>query len=307
MTKDFKPSDLLSSVELHELKQKHDWINACYLLANWLQIFLCMTFVYFFPSFFTFCLGIIVIGSRQFALAVLMHEGAHNLLFRNLRINDWITQWFCAYPIFNDNEPYRSYHLLHHRYTETSKDPDLSLSAPFPIKRASFARKVFRDITGLTGLRRYKATFRSILYDLNEGKFKLQEDVWVKLRGFVITNSILFFLISYFLHWTIFLLLWWLPSLTVYSLIIRIRNIAEHSVTPKESNLNNTRTTRASPLLRYFLVPLHVNYHLEHHLFANCPWYNLPKAHNMLCKKGFLDRMCVEDSYYNVLKKATNG
>ncbi|MDG2061442.1 MAG: fatty acid desaturase family protein [SAR86 cluster bacterium] len=304
MTKDLKPSDLLSSSQLSEIKHKKDWINVFYLALNWLQVFLCMTFFHFFPSVITLIICILIIGSRQFALAVLMHEGAHNLLFSNKKYNDWFTQWFCAFPILNDNRPYRSYHLLHHRYTETDKDPDLSLSAPFPIKRISFIRKIIRDLTGLTGIKRYKETLKSIFLDLDNKTFNFTKSSWDKFRGFFITNCILFIIISFFFNWAVFFLLWWLPSLTYYSFIIRIRNIAEHAATQKGSNLTNTRTTRASYLLRYFMVPLNVNYHLEHHLFTNCPWYNLPKAHNMLKKNGFLDRMCVEDSYYSVLKKA---
>ena len=34
-------------------------------------------------------------------------------------------------------KPYRPYHLAHHRFTETSQDPDLVLSSPFPITKAS--------------------------------------------------------------------------------------------------------------------------------------------------------------------------
>ena len=307
MTMDLKPSDLLSSTQLREIKKKKDWKNVAYLFLNWLQIFLSMAIYHFFPSVVTLILGIIIVGSRQFALAVLMHEGAHSLLFDNKKINDWVAQWLCAFPIFNDNRPYRTYHLLHHRYTETNKDPDLSLSAPFPIKPVSLLRKIIRDLTGLTGIRRYKETFQSIFFGKAKEKNKFREGIWDKFRGFFITNCALFFIVSYFFNWSVFFLLWWLPSLTYYSLIIRIRNIAEHAVTAKDNNLTNTRTTIASPFARYFMVPLHVNYHLEHHLFTNCPWYNLPKAHNMLKKNGFLDRMCVEDSYYNVLKKAIGG
>ena len=55
------------------------------------------------------------------------------------------------------------------------------------------------------------------------------------------------------------------------------------------------------------MVPHHVNFHLEHHLFTNCPWYNLPKAHEMLKQKELSDKICVENSYFSVLKQATSG
>ncbi len=307
MTKDIKLSDLLTKDQLQEIKQRREWRNILSLISIWSQMILCMLLFYFFPSWITLFLGVVVIGSRQFALAVLMHEGAHKLLFSNLFINDWVSQWLCAYPIFQDTRPYRPYHLKHHKFTETDQDPDLSLSAPFPITKASFMRKIIRDLSGLTGIRRYSSSIKSIFSTEARNLSHKLSKVNDKLGGFILTNLIIFCLISYFFHWYIFLLLWWLPSLTYYSLIIRIRNIAEHALVPKENNLNNTRTTLASPLIKYFMVPLNVNFHLEHHLFTSCPWYNLPKAHKNLKQNGFLDNMCIEPSYRSVIKRVTAG
>ena len=131
--------------------------------------------------------------------------------------------------------------------------------------------------------------------------------IWDKSRGFLITNSVIFLLISYFSHWSLFFMLWWFPAFTYYSLIIRIRNIAEHCVTPGNTEFDNTRTTRASYLIRFLLAPHRVNFHLEHHLFMVCPWYNLPKAHSMMIENGYQDKMCVEESYRNVLAKAVSA
>ena len=162
MAKDYKPLDLLSKEQLKEIREKKDWINVVSISLNWLQIIFSMALFFYFPNVLTFLLAVIIIGSRQFALAVLAHEGAHNLLFTNEKINDFASQWFCAFPIFSDNRPYRPYHLAHHRFTESENDPDLSLSAPFPITKASFRRKVVRDLTGQTGFRRYSIALKSI-------------------------------------------------------------------------------------------------------------------------------------------------
>ena len=307
MAKDYKPQDLLSKEQLKIIRKKRDWINVVSISMNWLQILAAMALFFYFPNVLTFLLSVIVIGSRQFALAVLAHDGAHNLLFSNEKINDFVSQWFCAFPLFSDNRPYRPYHLAHHRFTESENDPDLSLSAPFPITKASFRRKVIRDLTGQTGFRRYSIALKSIFSSEAEnfaGRIKKISD---KIGGFFISNLVIFSLITIFSHWSIYFLLWWIPAFTYYSLIVRIRNIAEHSVTPGETNLNNTRTTKASFLTRYLLVPHHVNFHLEHHLFTNCPWYNLPKVHEMLEGEPLRDKMCIEKSYFSVLRKATSG
>ena len=302
-----RPLDILNESQLSEIRQKNDLRNIFALLFDWGLMIIGLYAFYNYPSFLSFFASLVVIGSRQFALAVLAHDGAHNLLFSNSKINDFMSQWFCAYPIFQDNRVYRPYHLKHHRFTETENDPDLSLSAPFPITKKSFFRKVLRDITGVTGYKRYSSSLVSVLNtEANNTPEKIQK-IWSKIHGFLIVNLTIFVLISLFSHWSLFFLLWWLPAFTYYSLIIRIRNIAEHCVTPGESDFDITRTTRASLIMRFLLAPHRVNFHLEHHLFMMCPWYNLPKAHSMMIENGYKDKMCLENSYRSVLTKAVSA
>jgi len=302
-----KPLEVISKEQYEEIKEKQDWRNVLSISSNWLQMSGAMALFFFYPNVLTFLVALVIIGSRQFALAVLAHDAAHNLLFSNNKVNDWAGQWFCAYPIFQDNRVYRPYHLKHHRHTETEDDPDLVLSSPFPINKRSFIRKVFRDLTGITGVRRYWGSLSSIFRTKGDNVFDKISKTSNKLHGFLISNVIIFILISTTMHWSLFLLLWWLPSFTYYSLIIRIRNISEHAVTPGNNDFDNTRTTKSTVLTRFFMVPHNVNYHLEHHLFTRCPWYNLPKAHSMMIENGYEDKMCLETSYKNVLLKAMSA
>ena len=306
-TSSVKPLEVISKEQYEEIKDKQDWRNVLSISSNWLQMSAAMALFFFYPNVITFLVALVIIGSRQFALAVLAHDAAHNLLFANNKVNDWAGQWFCAYPIFQDNRVYRPYHLKHHRHTETDDDPDLVLSSPFPITKRSFIRKVFRDLTGITGLKRYWGSLSSIFRTKGDNVFNKISKTSNKLHGFLISNLIIFILISTTMHWSLFLLLWWLPSFTYYSLIIRIRNISEHAVTPGNNDFDNTRTTKSTVLTRFLMVPHNVNYHLEHHLFTRCPWYNLPKAHSMMIENGYEDKMCLETSYKKVLLKAVSA
>ena len=302
-----KPKELLDDIQISEIRQKKDFRNVFALLFDWGLIVSSFILFYNFPNTLTFISSLIVIGSRQFALAVLVHDGAHNLLFSNPKINDFISQWLCAYPIFQDNRVYRPYHLKHHRFTETDKDPDIALSAPFPITKKSFFRKVTRDLLGMTGYRRYSQAILSIFRTEADNSLDKMKKIWFKIHGFLLTNAFIFAVVSIFLDWTLFFLLWWLPAFTYYSLIIRIRNIAEHCVTSGTTDFDNTRTTLTNPLVRFLMAPHRVNYHLEHHLFMMCPWYNLPKAHSMMIENGYEDRMCIANSYRSVLMKAVSA
>jgi len=306
-TSSVKPLEVISKEQYEEIKEKQDWRNVLSISSNWLQMSAAMALFFFYPNVITFLVALVIIGSRQFALAVLAHDAAHNLLFANNKMNDWAGQWFCAYPIFQDNRVYRPYHLKHHRHTETDDDPDLVLSSPFPITKRSFIRKVFRDLTGITGVKRYWGSLSSIFRTKGDNVFNKISKTSNKLHGFLISNLIIFILISTTMHWSLFLLLWWLPSFTYYSLIIRIRNISEHAVTPGNNDFDNTRTTKSTVLTRFLMVPHNVNYHLEHHLFTRCPWYNLPKAHSMMIENGYEDKMCLETSYKKVLSKAVSA
>ena len=108
--------------------------------------------------------------------------------------------------------------------------------------------------------------------------------------------------------WYLYFLLWLLPSLTWYRMVVRIRNIGEHAVVPDNNDrLRNTRTTKANWLERAFIAPYHVHYHLEHHLLVNCPHYRLPRAHRFLLDKGLGEKMEIQSGYPSVIRMATGS
>ena len=106
-------------------------------LSIWSQIVLGFIIFAIWPSLITFLISSLIIGTRQFALVILMHDGAHNLISKNKKINDFISQWLCAFPMMTETDTYRTYHLKHHKHTETDLDPDKILTDPFPVSRLS--------------------------------------------------------------------------------------------------------------------------------------------------------------------------
>src|SRR5581483_9840992 len=183
------------------------------------------------PNPLTIIVALFVIGARQLGLAVLMHEAAHRTLFRNRRWNDWIGNWICAYPIWSDLRPYRPYHLQHHAKTWTDEDPDLALANPFPITWASMRRKIARDLNGRTGWKRFRATLRRDL-GRSRGRVRRNFDAGPEaLLGVALTNAVLFGILWLVGHPALYLL-WVGAWLTTYSLVMRIRSIAEHAMIP---------------------------------------------------------------------------
>jgi fatty acid desaturase len=221
-------------------------------------------------------------------------------------VNDWVGNWLCAYPVWGDLVPYRPYHLQHHSKTWTKDDPDLALANPFPITHRSLARKIWRDLSGQTGWKRAKATLRRDL-GRSQGHVRRLDFMGSRnLRGVVITNLILLGVLAATGHPALYLL-WVVAWLTTYSLVMRIRSIAEHAMIDDPADpLRNTRTTIARWWERLLVAPNCVNFHLEHHLAMTVPHYRLRRMHRLLRERGVLADACVTRGYLAVLQHAAS-
>ena len=58
---------------------------------------------------------LILMGPMFARLAILGHEAAHRLLFRNRRANDLVGRWLLDYPAFVPFDLYRRVHFAHHK------------------------------------------------------------------------------------------------------------------------------------------------------------------------------------------------
>ncbi len=252
--------------------------------------------------------AVALIGARQLGLAVLMHDAAHKAIHPNLRVNEWISNVLCAWPMIARTAAYRHYHLKHHAHTQQADDPDLILTTPFPITPASLRRKIIRDLTGQTGFQQRKAQFLEALGRTGWPLRRRLHYFGRKLGGPLACNAALFVILAAAGAWEVYFLLWLAPLLTWQQLATRIRNISEHAVVPDNDDpLRNTRSTRAGWLARIFIAPYWVNYHIEHHLLMWVPCYNLPRLSRFLAGKGLVERMETARSYFEVLQKAASG
>jgi fatty acid desaturase len=298
--------DFLTEDQLVELRRRSTWKGAALIAHAWALILASIALVAWWPNPVTYLLAVAIIGSRQLGLAILMHDGAHGCLSSDEKINLALSQWFCAYPIFAETRAYRRYHLQHHARTQQEDDPDLVLSAPFPITKMSYRRKFLRDITGQTGYQQRKAQLLNALGPVEWTYTQRAAHFWQTLGPQCVANAILFAGLSAAGLWWAYPLLWLVPLLTWMMVITRIRNIAEHAVVPDSDDpLRNTRTTRANFLERLFIAPYYVNYHLEHHLLFYVPCYNLRRVHRILGESRFAGRMEVQPGYAAVLRLAT--
>lgn len=276
----------------------------------WGTIVLAIALVTLWPNPLTWLIAVMIVGTRQLGLAILMHEAAHGGLHRNPKLNEWIGQWLCAVPVGADLPAYRRYHLQHHKYTQQPEDPDLVLSAPFPISKDSFVRKAVRDLTGQTFVKQRLPLLKALFAPRGAGD-NVEHESFVatgadRTKRFLAANAVLLVLFWLCGAGVWYLGVWLVAMATWLPLVTRIRNVAEHACTSTSADpFTQARTTLANPLERAFIAPYWVNYHAEHHLFMYLPCYNLPEAHRLLRDKGLVGRVTVAPSYLDVLRLAT--
>jgi len=262
-----------------------------------------------------FLVGLCAIAGRQLCLAILMHDASHGTLFKTRWLNDVFADWTCARPIWSDLRKYRAHHLVHHTKTGTDADTDISLVTPFPCSRSSLARKLLRDLVGITGLKFFAGR---LLMDMGYIKWTVANDVVRLPRApmaerlrMLARNASPTMLVNAALFATLWAagnpwlyVAWVVAYITPFSLFVRIRSLAEHACTERSNDMfRNTRTTRAGWLARATVAPLRVNYHLEHHVMPGAPYFLLRAMHRMLRERhavpnppGYLEVMRIVSS-----------
>jgi len=301
-----RPSDLFAPGDWAAFQTRSPWIGPLLVLHCWAVIAAAMAVAVIWPLLIP--VSIAVIGTRQLGLAILMHEAAHGGLSPDRRLNDVLGHWLCAVPVGASLAAYRPYHLAHHKYAQQAEDPDLVLSAPFPVTRASLRRKVIRDLSGQTFFK------QRVLFALQAFASKRDKDLAEgavvtgrSIAPFLLLNAALLLGLTLAGVWWAYFALWLLPLATWFPMVTRLRNIAEHACVEGSSTdpFRAARTTRAAWWERAFIAPYWVNFHAEHHLFMHVPCWKLPALHRAVRRRAEGARMEVAGGYIEVLRVAS--
>ncbi|KPF70531.1 fatty acid desaturase [beta proteobacterium AAP99] len=249
-------------------------------------------------------LAILVNGVQQHAMFVLAHEATHYRLFEHRGLNDFFGRLagvlggisMCTYRVT---------HRLHHNNLYGPEDPDTAIHGGYPRGRAYLWKKLAQDLAGLNAWKTFAYFFGSPALNADTGRSirplddtspalraAARKDRWLVVAGQLLLPALAG------LIWggqglALYLLLWVLPLVTVLQPILRLRAICEHgAVTDLSWPLTAARTNelRGLPglIARAVFFPLHVNYHLEHHLYPAVPHYRLPALHALLATRGHL-------------------
>lgn len=307
-----RPADLFAPDDWAPFQTRPAWMGPLLVAHCWAVIALAVVAGVLWPILIPLCVA--VIGTRQLGLAILMHEAAHGGLSPDRRLNDTLGHWLCAVPIGASLTAYRPYHLSHHKFAQQAEDPDLVLSAPFPVAPASLRRKIIRDLTGQTFFKQRVLLPLAALRGRPADRVTDDHDYEAIVTGrsvlpFVLVNMGLLAGLAATGIWWAYFALWLLPMATWFPMVTRLRNIAEHACVEGSAvdPFRAARTTRASWWERAFIAPYWVNFHAEHHLFMHVPCWNLPALHRAVRATPQGERIEVADGYVEVLRKASAG
>jgi fatty acid desaturase len=98
-------------------------------------------------------LAAIVTGGSQHQLGGVIHEGTHFTLFESKRLNELVSDWLGAFPIYTSTYQYRVHHLAHHQFVnDPERDPDISQLKDsdhwldFPVAHIDVLKKLARQL-----------------------------------------------------------------------------------------------------------------------------------------------------------------
>jgi fatty acid desaturase len=296
-------SDAEFKMWLRQHSQVSVWRELIYLAFDWLIVGICLwSLVSFKLPILAQVLLLFVVGSRQHALMTFVHEAAHYRISENKLFNDFIGNFFAAYPVLFSTSFYRKHHLAHHQYLNSESDPDVvrrkgQTQWQFPQNQSLFFKTLVSKIfvggyewlyvtSKISGLRTWNGPSdyaRRILQS------KLALSFFALIVGAIFLSPGFAMTCGY----------WMVALLVVVPLISHVRSVSEHWGLPWQHDLNDSRNILASPLELFFFGPHGVNLHLAHHLFPSVPFYHLPKLHAYLNKfEVYKDHAHNNSSYF---------
>lgn len=234
-------------------------------------------------------LGVVLAAVMQHRLSGLAHDASHSTLFRSRLANELVSDLFLMFPIVAMTQRYRDAHLGHHRWVnDPERDPDLlRLNHPtpqqFPITKGRFWRRYVLRALWPPSILSYlfgRAKAANLPGGGSALKTVYRPRVARVLRG---TYWLSVLATVHATHsWPVFFLFWVAPLLTIYPMLMQLREIAHHSNAPDDGDLTNSRVFEVNPILSATIFPYGQSFHLTHHLFAKVPHYRLKQAHAIL-------------------------
>lgn len=257
------------------------WALLSYYLTDGVLVSL-VFFAYHLPSFFSFA-AIPIVATLIFRNFSLMHDAVHRAVSKNSNLNDLVgitSGAICLLPF----EPWRRSHLEHHSWSgNLDRDPVMALVKGFPnfsVRLQNVLSRFWQIWIPLLAIMQY-----GVFYVLAAKVFLAKRDSFKVLVSLV--APIFFWGVALAVLPTHFSLTILLPAFFVYMIAVEVVNFPHHLQLPQHQGetrfaaWEQYKTARTCTYPKWFarLVVLNFNYHVEHHMFPDVPWYHLNKLH----------------------------
>jgi fatty acid desaturase len=234
-------------------------------------------------TWFFYPIALLVIGSRQRALATLMHESAHGILAKNKSLN-WVLGTFCSgYLIFQQMTIYKKTHCYEHHchLGNPELDPDFKLYREEGLYDTQSPRDflVKYIIKPLLLFKVPKYLSYLVYHRLFGRRGDRQESIIMQAYLLTLLGASIWFGL-----WDELILFWLVPYITVFQVLGYFIEVSEHYplIGKNTVDLYMTRN-RFSPWFEALFTSMHCeNFHLVHHLLPSVPFWNQAKANNIL-------------------------
>jgi len=212
------------------------------------------------------------------------HETGHGTAFKTKAYNQFFFE-LASFMVLRESFLRVKSHDIHHQHTIlTDKDPEIVTPVP-PNFRALLLNlfMVERAIRGMTELTTHSLN-RLTAKDRQSGRVALPDGAVAKARLWIAILAGTAGLSLYLSSWLPVLLIGPLPMMFGGSLrhlfalsqhVGLAQNVYDHRL--------NTRTIYLGPILGFLYM--NMQYHLEHHLYPNVPYYHLPALHEAIKDK----------------------
>ena len=228
-----------------------------------------------------------------------VHELGHGTVFRTKFLNQFFLQ-LISFLNWNNYEYFNTSHTRHHRYTLHQPD-DLEVTLPAKVLMRHMILKGIINPMGIPWT--IRQTIR-IACGRFEGEWELklfrkgtpEREAAMKWARFMLAGHAAVFVVSMYFH------LWLLPVLIscngygaygswLHNLCNNTQHIGLQDDVPDFRLC--CRTFTVNPFVQFLYW--HMNYHIEHHMYAAVPCYHLGKLHQLIkhdlppCSHGLVE------------------
>jgi fatty acid desaturase len=224
--------------------------------VNWFAIAAAIFLAYYFNHIVGYVLAVLVVGTRQHALAVLGHDGAHLHVTGVRWLNDAVTSLFCFWPLGVGLHGWRKFHFDHHRTVGTSADPELAIKQRYPERWSPETNQRRQFLADIVGLSAFETTML----------IRLAKPIRISdVLGPAVTIVSCWAALLWWADWRA-LAIWYVAFGTSFWAVFRLRAFTEHVGTKSTHRLSEP------PLWKKLLyLPENTWLHWEHHKWPAVP------------------------------------